>query len=389
MKPLAQKKPAKDQREQLVLLGLVDLYLQTGKPVGSNTLKENGFEALSSATIRNYFAKLEEAGYLLQQHSSGGRIPTTLAYKLYADFHLHNLSPSDKSQDSVRSLLSKETREVASYLQQAAETLSDLTSSAIFLSAPRFDQDFILDVKFLAIDHKRLLCVLLTNFGKVHTEILYTEKKLHTFTIKKIEAYFIWRLTGLDKPQMDSEEEALASNYYKEIMLRHIVNYTHFSKEDLYKTGFSKLLHYPDFNDATALASGLSLFENTSQLHALLQEAAKAPSIRCFIGEDLQRFAPEASHCSVIAVPYRIHQTTVGSLALLGPNRLPYRKLFAVLQTASLAISETLTRSLYKFKIAFRQPQPSHLECKNTSSALADQTHYLLLENQSNEDCFT
>src|SRR5262249_48058347 len=85
MKTLAPKKPAKDKRERLILLGLVDLYLQTGKPIGSNTLRENGFESLSSATIRNYFSKLEEEGYLKQQHSSGGRIPTSIAYKAFAE----------------------------------------------------------------------------------------------------------------------------------------------------------------------------------------------------------------------------------------------------------------------------------------------------------------
>jgi heat-inducible transcriptional repressor len=87
MKPLALKKPTKDERERLILFGLVDLYLQSGKPIGSNTLRENGFEALSSATIRNYFAKLEEEGLVKQQHSSGGRIPTATAYKIYAEAH--------------------------------------------------------------------------------------------------------------------------------------------------------------------------------------------------------------------------------------------------------------------------------------------------------------
>lgn len=96
MKTLAPKKPAKDQREKLILFGLVDLYLQSGKPIGSNTLRENGFEALSSATIRNYFAKLEEEGLVKQQHSSGGRIPTPLAYKIYAEEHL------DKPRSSLK-----------------------------------------------------------------------------------------------------------------------------------------------------------------------------------------------------------------------------------------------------------------------------------------------
>ncbi|HEX4839979.1 MAG TPA: heat-inducible transcriptional repressor HrcA, partial [Rhabdochlamydiaceae bacterium] len=81
MKSLIPRKPPKDKREKWVLLGLVELYLETGKPVGSNTLRENGFDSLSSATIRNYFSKLEEDGFLKQQHSSGGRIPTSSAYR--------------------------------------------------------------------------------------------------------------------------------------------------------------------------------------------------------------------------------------------------------------------------------------------------------------------
>src|ERR1041385_7683673 len=96
MKPLMPKKPAKSQREKLILFALVELYLKTGKPIGSNTLKDNWFENLSSATIRNYFAKLEEGGYLKQQHSSGGRSPTPLAYKLYADAHLSSASLEEK-----------------------------------------------------------------------------------------------------------------------------------------------------------------------------------------------------------------------------------------------------------------------------------------------------
>ena len=81
------KQKLRESREKAVLLGLVELYLLTGKPIGSNTLKENGFGHISSATIRNYFAKLEAQGMLKQQHSSGGRTPTPLAYKFYANHY--------------------------------------------------------------------------------------------------------------------------------------------------------------------------------------------------------------------------------------------------------------------------------------------------------------
>lgn len=386
LKSLTPKKPAKDQREKLILFGLVDLYLQQGKPIGSNTLRENGFETLSSATIRNYFSKLEEEGYVKQPHSSGGRIPTILAYKTYVEEHLDKprLAPEEKKK--IDQWLKKETREVASYLLQTVEKMSEITHCAAFLSAPRFDQDFILEIKLLYIDHRRLLCVLVTDFGLIRTEVLYTEKKLSSFTLKRLEAYFNWRLTGIDKPTLDPEEEALGAQLYKEIMLRHVVSYTNFSAEDLFQAGFSKLLAYSDFNDAAALASGLSLFENKQMLRQLLSITCEQGKLMCWIGDDLHPFAPEATACTVITIPYRINQTICGSLGILGPNRIPYRELFGQMQEIARVLSESLTKSVYKFKISFRSPKPSHLEFQKNYPGFLDQSQTLLLENKRSDE---
>ncbi|MBS0603579.1 MAG: heat-inducible transcriptional repressor HrcA [Verrucomicrobia bacterium] len=384
MKSLTPKKPAKDQRERLILFGLVDLYLQYGKPIGSNTLRENGFEALSSATIRNYFAKLEEEGLVKQQHSSGGRIPTAAAYKLYAEAHFDQPRITAEEKKQIAELLKKETREVASYLLQATEKISEITSCAAFLSSPRFDQDFILEIKLLYIDHSRLLSVLVTDFGMIRTEVLYTDKKLSNFTLKRLESYFNWRLTGIDKPSLDPEEETLGARLYKELMLRHIVSYTNFSSEDLFQAGFSKLLAYPDFNDAAALASGLSLFENKQMLRKLLSSATESGKMVCLIGDDLIPFSPEASACSVIAVPYRINQTLCGAFGILGPSRIPYRELFGQLKQIAESISDSLTKSVYKFKISFRSPKPSNLEFQKNHPGFLDQSQTLLLEDQTN-----
>ena len=166
-------------------------------------------------------------------------------------------------------------------------------------------------------------------------------------------------------------------------MLRHIVGYTNFSSEDLFQAGFSKLLAYSDFNDAAALASGLALFENKQMLRNLLSQACQTGKMSCWIGEDLLPFSPEASGCSVIAVPYKINQTVCGAFGILGPNRIPYRQLFGQLQHISDCISESLTRSIYKFKISFRSPKPSQLEFKQNHPGSLDQGQTLLLENKN------
>ncbi len=356
MKEAFSKKPAKHEREQLILFSLVELYLKTGKPIGSHTLKESSFGPLSAATIRNYFAKLETRGYLKQQHSSGGRIPTALAFQTYAKAHLQRPLLPEKEKKWIEEQMSKEMREVALYLQSCAEQLSNLTRCAVFLSAPRFDKDFLTDIKLLALDQKRLLCVLITDFGVIHTETLYVEEKMSTFAIKRLESYFYWKLTGLDRPHLSHEEEQTAERLYKEILLRHIIQYTHFSKEDLFQAGFSTLLHYPDFNDVTALASGLSLFENKTHLHHLISLCLEKGGLCCWVGDQLEEFIPQGSGCSLITIPYHIHHTPCGIIGILGPYRLPYRECFGILHHAAQTISETLTRVMYKFKITFRHP---------------------------------
>lgn len=365
LKAMTPKRPAKDERERLVLLGLVELYLATGKPVGSETLREHGFENLSSATIRNYFAKLEKAGFLRQQHSSGGRIPTEQAYKHYVETYLDHPQVKEKESANLREKLSKPTREVAVYLQRVAEVLASETNCAVFLSSPRFDQDFVLDIKLVAIDPYRCLCVLITDFGMIHTETLYFEEGLSGVDLGKITAYLQWRISGMEKSKLSPEEEKLGHQFYKEIMLRHIVSYSNFSSEDIVKTGFSKLLSYPDFNNASSLASGLSLFENEDDLRILLQKACQENKLCCFLGEDLEVISTGMAGCSILVIPYKIHQTTAGAIALMGPNRLPYRRLFGLLEAAVEVMHEALTNSLYKFKITFRKPKPSQIELES------------------------
>ncbi|MBI3901080.1 MAG: heat-inducible transcriptional repressor HrcA, partial [Chlamydiia bacterium] len=163
----------KHSRELAVLLGLVELYLETGKPIGSNTLKEHGFDHLSSATIRNYFAELEKEGFLHQPHSSGGRIPTQEAFRLYAEEMLsQEASPTPEIDEKLQELTQENPKHLMRYLQKAAEILSDLSGYATFLTSVRFDHDFILEIKLLPIDEERLLSIMVTDFGQILTEVL-------------------------------------------------------------------------------------------------------------------------------------------------------------------------------------------------------------------------
>lgn len=383
--PQIRKKTSKDEREKEVLIGLIELYISTGRPIGSDTLKEQGFANLSSATIRNYFVKLEEEGFLAQQHSSGGRIPTPLAFRFYANRCLEEKQLDAKDKKQLRDELLITTKEVASYLEKATETLSEFSHCATFLSSPRFDQDFITDIKVLPIDENRCICAVVTDFGLVHTEILRADKKLSQFSAKRLEAFFRYKLTGLDMPELTPEEESIAKRFYSELMLRQVVGHTNFYNFDIYKTGFSRLLKYEDFNELTRLAGVLSLFENDKYLQNMLSDTQRLQTLMVWLGSDLSNLGlPKEVACSVITIPYHIHHQVVGSFGIIGPLRMPYKKLFSLLHVAADYISKSLTQSIYKFKISYRKPSiyPSQL----TEQKMYELTMLPLLENKPHSE---
>jgi heat-inducible transcriptional repressor len=386
IKTIPLKRLGKQGREHKVLLGLVDYYIKTGRPVGSNTLKDAGFADLSSATIRNYFSHLEEEGYLVQLHSSGGRVPTNLAYRIYAQDYIDD-EPIILDNDLFQAQKQTDSREIALFLQNSAETLSELTQCAVFLSAPRFDHDFIVSMKLVPIDATRCVCVLVTDFGVIRTEVLRLPNKLSAFAIKRIESYFEWRLRGIQQPEnLEPEEKELAQNFYNELMVRYIVGYSNFIDEEIYRTGFSHLLAYPEFHDATVLASSLSLFENAYSMRLLLRECISNKQMKFWIGDDLKAYTALIPDCTIIAIPYYINQKPVGAVGLLGPKRLSYRVFFSTLRLFSDAISEALTRNIYKFKISFRQPQTGTIYLQSEEHQAIGQSGLMLLEDKRTEE---
>lgn len=351
------KRSVKEEREYRVLIGLIEFYIKTGKPVGSNTLKDAGFEELSSATIRNYFSSLEEQGFLEQQHTSGGRIPTEEAFRLYAKEALSNPEITENQENILKKLQKEEAKEIAAYLQEATEELSKLTNCAIFVSAPRFDQDYINKIKLIEIDTQRCLCAIITDFGFIQTEILHIGTKLSAFKIKHLEDYFHWRLSGLDKPtNLESKEEELAQSIYNELMVRYVISYSTFNDEDVYRTGFSKLLAYPEFHEAATLANSLTILETKRTIRLLLRECSSTNLIKCWIGEDFIPFTNFNPKCAAIATPYHINNQAIGAIGIMGPIRMSYKNMSGILQTFSETVSNSLTKNVYKHKISFRRP---------------------------------
>ncbi|NGX31513.1 MAG: Heat-inducible transcription repressor HrcA [Chlamydiae bacterium] len=353
----------KEKREQEILLGLVKLFLETGKPIGSSTLQANGFDHLSSATIRNYFAKLEAAKLLQQPHISGGRIPTSQAFKWYAQMAKRNIETNKEIKKILEKKLCCDVDKIYHFLEESVSVLAEISNAACVICSPRFDQDTILDIKLLMLDHKRLLCALVTNFGVVNTYILNVPKKISAFSQKRIENYLQAKLQNIATLlNLNEDEKTLAEKVYQEVMVRYIVNYTNFSNTDLISCGFSNLLQYKEFNNPLAITKSLSLFENEEQLRAILQKSMQAQDLVFWIAEDLKPFSENITHCSILAMPYKINEMIAGAILVYLPMRADYKMHFSILKTFSEFLSKALTKTTYKHKITFRTPTISPLK---------------------------
>lgn len=355
-KLFVKKRFTKEDKELKILLGLVELYIKTNSPIGSNSLKESGFDNMSSATIRNYFIELEKKGLLTQPHISGGRIPTPKAFKLYANHSLQNTKIDKQDDKLLQDQLKKECKQITEHLNSSLELLSSLTNLSVFQSSPRFDQDFVNNIKLLSLNKNKILCVIVTDFGLIKTEILYSKLDLDEKSLTLIEDFFLWRMNKKQKPNIENQNlYKQAQHLYNEIMVRYIVGYTNLSIEDIYKTGLSKLLSYPEFKDPMLLAEALSIFESKEQMHKILQSSIKNDTITYFIADDLEKFGLKIKNTALICMPYYISNIAVGAIGILCPLRVDYKKIFSILKVFSKYLSDNLTKNIYKFKITFRK----------------------------------
>jgi heat-inducible transcriptional repressor len=378
-----EKLSKKQQREREVLLALIDLYIEQGKPIGSNTLKENRFPALSSATLRNYFAGLEEAGLLTQHHASGGRVPTSKAYEIYAAHYIEHPPELPKHLRLFDGLSELEGKDLHRFLNLATERLSQKSGCAAFLSSVRFDHDFIEKISLVGVDEERTLCVLITEFGQILTEVISYPEKISSFTLKRMEAYMLCKVRGtIQSVEIPPEEERLAEFFYSEVMVRYLVRYSNFTEAEVFRTGFAQLLHYPEFNDPLALTTGLSFFENVGAMRKLLNQCTMRGGIQYWIGKQLSAFSPLADGCSVLAVPYKIGESHVGAMGILSTTRIPYQELISLLQVFSDVVSETLTKTLHRYKLSYRRPQEGSYYLENEERLIALQTQSHKIENK-------
>ncbi|MBD5551808.1 MAG: heat-inducible transcription repressor HrcA [Lachnospiraceae bacterium] len=327
-----------DDRKLKILQAVIHNYLETGEPVGSRTISKYTDLNLSSATIRNEMADLEELGYILQPHTSAGRIPSDKGYRLYVD---NMMREKEKEVEEMKNMLLEKEDKMEHLLKQAARVLANNTNYATLISAPTVHHNKVKFIQLSRVDARQLLAVIVVEGNVIRNNILETEEALDDETILKLNMLLNTNLNGLSIDEINLGMIAAmkqTAGIHGEIVSGVIDAVAEAIRADedlqIYTSGANNIFRYPELSDGQRASEIISTFEEKKQLTELVQGTLTDENntgIQVYIGEE----TPMANmkDCSVVTATYELGSGMKGTIGVIGPKRMDYEKVVDALKT--------------------------------------------------------
>ena len=318
-----------DGRKKKILKAIIQTYLETGEPVGSRTISKFSDLNLSSATIRNEMSDLEEMGYILQPHTSAGRIPSDKGYRLYEDALM---AEKDKEIADIKELMIEKTDKMEKVLKQVVKTLAQDTQYATLISAPTFSSDRLKFIQLSRLNSLQLVVVVVTAANRIRNEIIDLEEQMSDDTIFKLNFLLNNTLNGIPAAEINlgmiAQLREQAGQYGKVVgsVLDAVANVIQVDEDlEIYTSGATNIFKYPELSDSSKASEFISTFEEKQQLVDLVKETMadeESTGIQVYIGDE----APikTMKDCSVVTATYELGEGIRGTIGIVGPKRMDY-----------------------------------------------------------------
>jgi heat-inducible transcriptional repressor len=325
---------ALDKRKAFILQTVVYEYINTAEPVGSMTLTQKYNLGVSSATIRNEMAELEASGYLVQPHTSSGRVPSDAGYRTYVDELMSPETLRPEETQRIREEFRAASRHLDDVIEQTTRLLGQLSRSLAFVIAPARSTQTFRHIQLIWFSERTGLAVVVTSLGTPTQMLFELKSDVSADNLTRLSNLLNARLGGRLLAEIASTE---ISSAVKELGLgadmADAVQHAFTEAADpsdplIAASGAQNLLDQPEFHDLRKLRSILRIVEEQKRLYELVAEGVTQEGTHVRIGHELG--TDEISECSLVTVPYRIGEHAVGLLAILGPRRMPYGRLMAL-----------------------------------------------------------
>ena len=326
-----------NERKLKILKAVIQNYLETGEPVGSRTISKYTDLNLSSATIRNEMADLEELGYIVQPHTSAGRIPSDKGYRLYVDMLMQ-----DKEQEvtEIKEQMLEKAEKMDQLLKQAARVLANSTNYATMVSAPVSAKNRLKFIQLSQVDEEQLIAVIVLEGNIVKNQILKVDEELDSETLLKLNMLLNTTLNGMAIDQITlgliaklKEQAGIHSGVISDV-LDAVANVIQLEQDmEIYTSGATNIFRYPELSDKQSAQEIISAFEEKQQLSELVTQTLSSDSkgIQVYIGNETP--VQNMKDCSVVTATYELGEGMQGTIGIIGPKRMDYERVMDTLKT--------------------------------------------------------
>ena len=334
-----------DERKFKILQAIIRNYLETGEPVGSRTISKYTDLNLSSATIRNEMSDLEELGYILQPHTSAGRIPSDKGYRLYVDNMMKEKEDQLKAKTDeiteMKEMMIAREEKMETVLKQIAKMLATNTNYASMITSPNINRSKVKFIQLSRVDEEQLLATIVVEGNVIKNDMIKTQEMLSDENILKLNILLNTHLNGLS---IDEINLALISKLKQQAGIHiDIVNEVIDAVADaikgdedleIYTSGTNNILKYPELSDNQKASELITTFEEKQLLSELVTDSIEHDNntgIQVYIGDESP--IKTMKDCSVVTATYELQDGMKGTIGIIGPKRMDYDKVVGTLKT--------------------------------------------------------
>ncbi len=339
-------------RERQVLEAVIETYVQTAEPAGSRTIAKRHQLGLSPASIRNTMSDLEEKGYLYHPHTSAGRIPTDLAYRVYVDFLMRPRAIAPAQAQHIRGELEGQRTAVEAILSRAAQVLGVLTNELGVAVSPTIEEAVLDRLDLLQVSSERLLLVLALRSGAVRTIFVEVPAQLASDAVQKVTVVLNERLAGLTLKEIRATlAERLRDASPSERGSSELLNIFVQEADDLFEVPVAQSGGGPVHLGSTQPLAGQPEFSTRAQLRGLLEVTERRDLLRDALaarGREGLTITIGQEHADARLAPFTLVTSTyrsgplTGVIGVMGPTRMPYDKIAALVNHTSQLVGELL-----------------------------------------------
>ena len=326
-----------DERKRKILKAIISNYLETGEPVGSRTISKYTDLNLSSATIRNEMADLEELGLIMQPHTSAGRIPTDAGYRLYVD---NMMAEKDTEMEEMKTQLLERVDKMESLLKQVAKVLAYNTNYATLVTAPQYQNSKLKFIQLSQVDENQLLAVIVVDGNVIKNKLMQVERLLGNDELLKLNVLLNTFLQGASLQDINLEMiqtiKSQAGEFadVMEKIFQGIAEAIHEADEvEIYTSGTTNMLKYPELGNIAQTTKLLEALEDRQGLDELIDETINSDNsngIQVYIGEESP--VSNMKDCSIVTATYELAEGAKGTIGIIGPKRMDYQKVVSTLK---------------------------------------------------------